>query len=122
MPLTELLTTRVGPTFGFDDPDDQARDYQAGALISLERYMPTAFGGVFGMAQASSINHGWFILGQVNFARTGLGFELSRGGSDSYHETTFAIQKKLGDSPTSLRAGYKLDSGEAFMGMSFNTF
>lgn len=122
LPVGQIATARLGPTIGFDDPDNEPRDYEIGALLSLERYAATGFGGIFGMAQASSINEAWFILGQASFARSGLAVELSRGGSDSYRETTLAVQKKLGDGPYSLRAGYKLDSDEAFIGISFNTF
>ena len=48
--------------------------------------------------------------------------ELSRGGSDSYRETTLAFQKRIADGPLSVRLGYKLTSDEVFAGFSINTF
>ena len=48
--------------------------------------------------------------------------ELSRGGSDDYTETTLAVSRRIEGSPISLRAGWRFDGEEAFLGFSVNTF
>ena len=122
LPLAEVAVLKVGPTLGFQHAQDEGDDVQGGLKLSLERYTPTSFGSTYLLADASSVHHSWFLLGQMTFASGNFGVELSRGGSDSYHETTLALQKRIADGPFSVRLGYKLTSDEVFVGFSINTF
>ena len=90
--------------------------------MALDRWNATSFGSTYFLGEASTPHHSWFLLSQITFASSGVGVELSRGGSDNYHETTIALQRKLGEGPVSLRIGYKLSSEELFAGFSINTF
>ena len=122
LPLADIAVMKVGPTIGFQHEQDEGDDTQAGLKLSLERYTPTSFGSTYLLADVSSVHQSWFLLGQLTFAPGNFGVELSRGGSDSYHETTLAFQKRIADGPLSVRAGYKLTSDEVFAGFSINTF
>lgn len=122
LPLADVAVMKVGPSIGFEHKRDEGNDVQAGLKLSLERYTPTSFGSTYLLADANSVHQSWFLLGQVTFAPYNFGIELSRGGSDSYHETTLAFQKRIADRPLSVRLGYKLTSEEVFAGFSINTF
>lgn len=123
LPLGTVAVMKVGPTIGYEyEQDDDSDDLALGLKLSLERYTPTSFGSTYFLADASSVHRSWFLLGQVTFTPGNVGLELSRGGSDTYHETTFTVQKRLSDGPVSLRVGYKLSSDEIFAGFSINTF
>jgi hypothetical protein len=122
VPLGDIATAHVGPTIGLQTPDNSETDYDIGVFAALDRYIAAGFGGVYGLAQASTIDDAWFVLGQFNFTNGGFGLEISSGGSDSYSETTIALQKQLSGTPVSLRSGYKLDTEQYFIGFSFNTF
>lgn len=113
---------KIGPTFGWQWSDGEDRSSDGGARLVIDRYTPASFGSTYFLADLASLNQSWFVLGQFNLDRPGLGLELSRGGSDSYHETTFALRKDIGNTPWALRAGYKFDSEAAFLGFSLNTF
>lgn len=121
-PVEGVATFKLGPTVGFKRDDDGTRDTKAGARLAVDRWTATSFGSAYALAEASTVHRSWFLLGQVTFAPANIGIELSRGGSDDYHETTLAVQKRLGDGPVSLRLGYKLSSEELFAGFSINTF
>lgn len=121
-PLEDVAVVRLGPAIGFKHDDDGDRDLEAGARMAVERWTGTAFGSTYVLAEASTVHRAWFLLGQVTFTPANIGIELSRGGSDDYHETTLAVQRRLGDGPVSLRLGYKLSSEELFAGLSINTF
>lgn len=118
----EPVNVKVGPTVGFKREDDDDTAIKAGGRISIERFTPAIFGSTYVLADVSSVYRSWFLLGQVTFDPANIGIELSRGGSDDYHETTLAVQKRLNNSPISLRLGYKLSSEEIFAGFSINTF
>lgn len=122
LPLADVAVMKVGPTIGFQHEQDKGDDVQAGLKLSLERYRPTSFGSTYLLADLSSVHQSWFLLGQMTFAPGNFGVELSRGGSDSYRETTLAFQKRIADGPLSVRLGYKLTSDEVFAGFSINTF
>ena len=122
LPLADVAVMKVGPTIGFQHEQDEGNDVQVGLKLSLERYTPTSFGSTYLLADASSVLESWFLLGQLTFAPGNFGVELSRGGSDTYHETTLAFQKRIADGPLSVRLGYKLSSDEVFAGFSINTF
>lgn len=119
--LESFGTLKVGPTLGFKQEDGAADQTELGVRLALERFAPTSFGSVFGLVDVGSIDRSWFLLGQVNL-HEGLGFEISRGGSDTYTETTFAIQHQPEDGPLRLRLGYRFENREIFVGLSFNTF
>jgi hypothetical protein len=122
LPLADVAVMKLGPTVGFENEHDEGNDLQAGLKLSLERYRPTSFGSTYLLADLSSVHQSWFLLGQMTFAPGNVGVELSRGGSNSYRETTLAFQKRIADGPFSVRLGYKLTSDEIFAGFSINTF
>ena len=124
LPLGDVAVMKFGPTIGKTWEDDPAKDDElhAGGKISLERYGATEFGGIYGLAEIGSINNAWFLLAQIDHHALNAGIGLSRAGSDNYTETTLALRKGFRDSPFSLRAGYKFDSDEAFIGFAINTF
>lgn len=111
-------TLRLGPSIGWSDD----KGTQTGGKVALENYTATGFGGIYALGFYNTVDDAWFLLGQVSHASSGFGLELSRGGSDNYHESTVALQKRLGGGDLSLRGGYKFDSEEAFVGFSINTF
>jgi hypothetical protein len=120
--LPGSITVRAGPTIGFTDEDDEDQDTEVGARAAIDRWSATSFGATYFLAEASTPQHSWFLLSQVTFAPMNVGIELSRGGSEDYHETTLAVQRRIGDGPVSLRLGYKLTSEEIFAGFSINTY
>ncbi|WP_410219369.1 hypothetical protein [Paracoccus sp. (in: a-proteobacteria)] len=122
IPLAEVAVLKAGPTLGLQHEQDKGNDLQAGLKLSVERYMATGFGSTYALIDVSTVHHSWFLLGQMTLAPANIGVELSRGGSDSYHETTLALQKRVADGPFSIRVGYKLTSEELFAGFSINTF
>ena len=121
-PLGDVAVLKFGPSIGVVRENATWQNPELGGKVSMERYAGTSFGSVFGLVEASSIDSAWFVLAQLTLQQPGLSFELSRGGSDSYRETTIAVQKKLSDWPMSLRFGYKLSSEEVFIGFNVNTF
>ncbi|MFN3525155.1 MAG: hypothetical protein ACK4YU_03620 [Paracoccus sp. (in: a-proteobacteria)] len=123
LPPVRGAVVKLGPTVGLRRTDDDSgTDVTPGVKATVERYTPTSFGATYLLADVSSVHRSWFVLGQVSFAPANIGLELSRGGSDDYRETTLAMQKRLSDTPFSLRLGYKLSSDELFAGFSVNTF
>lgn len=121
-PLGEVAVLKLGPSVGMLRENGAWGDPEPGVKLSLDRYAETPFGSIYGLAELNSIDEAWFVLAQLNLQQPGLSFELSDGGSDSYRETTIAVQKKLSDGPASLRFGYKLRSEEVFIGFNINTF
>lgn len=121
-PMGNVAILKFGPSIGVLRENGAWESPELGAKLSLERYVGTSFGSVYGLAEANSIDNAWFLLAQLTLQDPGLSFELSRGGSDSYRETTVAFQKRLSEGPTSLRFGYKLSSDEFFIGFNINTF
>ncbi|MDS9470016.1 hypothetical protein RGQ15_20915 [Paracoccus sp. MBLB3053] len=120
--LGNVGVLKFGPTMGKTWQDEGDDDVRTGGKVSIERYTPLEFGSVYGLVDLNSVNNSWFVLGQLNSNALNAGIDLSRGGSDNYTETTLAFRKGFRDSPFSLRAGYKFDSDEAFLGFSINTF
>tara|TARA_R110002049_G_scaffold101576_1_gene246571 strand:+ start:3979 stop:4536 length:558 start_codon:yes stop_codon:yes gene_type:complete len=118
----KFVTLRLGPAFGYVNEDGKDGSFEAGIKLVAERYIATDFGGVFLLADLNSIDRSWFVLGQLGLSKPGLSFELSHGESETYSETSLAVVKRYGDGPTSLRAGYRFDAKEMFIGLSINTF
>lgn len=119
--LGQIGTLKVGPAFGIRKDDGSPTETDIGARLSLERYIATGFGGIFGLAEVSTIDDAWFVLGQVSW-NSGFGIELSSGASDTYSETTIALSQRLGDGPLRLRLGYRTEDREVFFGISYSTF
>lgn len=122
LPLNTPVSLKVGPTVGYQDDDGEGDDFEAGLRLVADRYFPTGFGSAYFLGEASTVYNSWFLLTQVTYAPADLGIELSRGASETYSETTVAVQKRLAGSSVSLRVGYKLSSEELFAGFSINTF
>lgn len=118
----QFVTLRFGPALGYVKEDGADGSFEAGVKLVAERYIPTDFGSVFLLADLNSIENSWFVLAQLGLSRPGVSFELSHGKSETYSETSLAIAKRFGDGPTSLRAGYRFDAKEVFVGLSVNTF
>ncbi|OOY06038.1 hypothetical protein [Thioclava sp. F28-4] len=116
--LGGIGTLKVGPSIGRTLDDD---NWRLGARVGLERYTPTSFGHVFMLAQYNTIDQDWFALFQAG-NRSGLGLELSAGGSDTYSERTIAVTQKIDGGPVSIRAGWRALAKEAFVGLSINTY
>lgn len=116
------VNLKLGPSFGVVDEDGEDAETQAGLRMVADRYVPMEFGGLYFQAEVNSIDRAWFLLGQVTLAEPQLVLELSRGGSESYSETTLAVSRRLGDGPVSLRAGYRFEDESVFAGISINTF
>ncbi len=118
----KVATLKVGPSLGLVISDDSDDSTQIGLKFVAERYIPTAIGSVFLLADLDTNDSSWFVLSQLTYDGIGMAIELSHGESDSYSETTIALAKRLSDSPVSMRIGYKFISEEVFVGMSINTF
>lgn len=118
----DIATLRLGPALGYVEEDGAGDSLELGVKLVAEKYIPTDFGSVFLLADLNTIETSWFVLGQLGLAKPGLALELSHGQSDTYSETSLAIAKRLGDGPTNLRAGYRFDAKEVFLGLSINTF
>ena len=113
---------KIGPSIGVLRENGTLQKPELGAKLSLDWYAATSFGSVYGLTELNSIDNAWFFLAQLTLQQPGVSFELSRGGSDSYRDTTIVVQKKLSDRQMSLRLGYKLSSKEIFIGFNINTF
>ncbi|WP_306133266.1 hypothetical protein [Roseivivax marinus] len=122
-PLGDIATLKLGPALAVTrDDDDGYEGLRGGGKIILDRYTPTSFGAVYLLGEAGTIDNSWFALVQTSFGNSGVSAELSRGGSDTYDEATFAVNKRVGDGDVSLRAGWRFIAEEAFVGLSINTF
>ena len=113
----DVATVKVGPSLGITDDDD----VDLGLKIIVERYAPTEFGFVFLSGQYNTIQNDWFALAQFGNGK-GVSIDLTAGGSDTYSEQSAALNYRLGTGPTSLRAGYRFDAQEVFVGFSVNTY
>lgn len=123
LPLdTSVATIKVGPALGLTRDESSDESPELGLKVVAERYIPTDFGSVFLLADLNSIDSSWFVLAQFGLAAPDLAVELSHGESDTYSETSVALSRRLQDGPVSLRLGYRLESKEAFAGISINTF
>ena len=115
-------TLRLGPSLARIDEDGVGSSIEPGVRATLDRYIATDFGGLYGLVELNSVDTSWFILGQAIHQRSGFGLEVSRGGSESYNDGTIAISKRIDDGPISLRGGWRFISDEVFIGFSVNTF
>lgn len=113
-----LGTVKLGPSFATSDARD---DVAVGGKIVVERYQPTSFGFMFLSAQYNTIDDDWFTLAQFGNG-SGLSVDLTAGGSDTYSERAIALNRKIGDGPASIRAGYRFEAESVFFGFSVNTY
>ena len=121
--LPEGASLSAGAALGFTfDEDGELSEEQLGATANLQRYIGTDWGFVFLQANASTISRGFFTQAQVGFNDPDISFALSRGGSTEYQELSLSVSKPLGESPVSLRGGYRFFAHEWFVGFSVNTF
>ncbi|WP_234990189.1 hypothetical protein [Roseivivax lentus] len=122
-PIRDFATLKAGPAISISrDDGDGFDDPQAGIKLVLDRYTPTSFGAVYLLGEFNSIENAWFGLVQTSLGASGFSFEVSRGFSDTYDETTLALNQRIGGGPGSLRLGYRFVAEEAFFGFSVNTF
>jgi hypothetical protein len=121
LPEGASLSAGAALGFTFDDQGDLS-DNELGATANLQRYIDTDWGFAFLQGNVSTISRAFFLQAQVGFDDPDISFGLSRGGSTEYQELTLAVSKPLGDTPFSLRSGYRFFAHEWFIGFSVNTF
>ncbi|WP_353472719.1 hypothetical protein PVT71_01440 [Salipiger sp. H15] len=112
---------KLGPALGGVFSDGEEDDYELGLRVALDRWTATDWGSFYWLAEVNSIDSSWFLLASTGWGDSGFSTELSTGGSDNYHDTTLAVSQRI-RGPVSLRAGYRFDSEEFFVGVSVNTF
>jgi hypothetical protein len=121
--LPEGASLSAGVALGFNfDEDGDLTETELGATANLQRYIGTDWGFVFLQANVSTISRAFFTQAQIGFDDPDISVGLSRGGSTEYQELTLAVSKPLGDSPVSLRGGYRFFAHDWFVGISVNTF
>ncbi|MFN3538267.1 MAG: hypothetical protein ACK4Y4_12545 [Brevundimonas sp.] len=110
---------RAGPSLRVDN----AGQTDIGLRAGLEHFSVSGRRTYFLLAEVNSIQSEYQALAQIGDQPTGLAAEMSfQGNSSGYRERTLAVSYRLGDSPARLRAGYRFNSGQAFIGLSINTF
>jgi hypothetical protein len=116
----EGLTLSAGPALGLSG--DDLSEVELGLTGSAQRFVVTDWGSYFLQASVGTINRNFFLQAQATFDGPDLTVALSRGGSTEYDETSISISKQLNNGPVSVRAGYRLQAEEVFVGFSVNTF
>ena len=122
LPLDWSGSVRLGPSVDYIAEDGAEDRLRAGLRLTVDRYVPTSFGSIYGLAEFTSADKGWFLLGQATHADLGLTAELSYGGSETYEDGTIALSRRITGTPVSLRAGWRFVSDSFFLGVSVNTF
>ena len=121
--LPEGASLSAGAALGFSfDEEGDLSETEVGATANLQRYIGTDWGFVFLQGNVSTISRAFFLQAQIGFNDPDISVGLSRGGSTEYQELTLAVSKPLGDTPVSLRGGYRFFAEEWFIGFSVNTF
>ncbi|EYD76381.1 hypothetical protein Rumeso_02045 [Rubellimicrobium mesophilum DSM 19309] len=116
----EGLSMSAGPALGFGGGD--LSEVELGLNVGIQRYIAFDWGAVFLQASAGTNRKNYFTQAQLTLADPGLTFAISRGASLDYEETSLSVSKQLGDGPVSIRAGYRFNADEVFVGFSVNTF
>ena len=116
----EGLSLSAGAALGFGGGD--LSEVEAGVTASAQRYIGFDWGAVFLQASAGTNRQNYFTQAQLTLADPGVTFAISRGASLDYEETSLSVSKQLGDGPVSLRAGWRFNAEEIFVGFSVNTF
>lgn len=110
---------QVGPALR----TDADHDTDGGLRLTLDHWQQTDWGHVYLLGDYVSVRNSHFAMVQLGHAATGLGLELATMGDDAdYQEETAALTYRFGQSPVSLRLGYKMEAEEVFLGLSVNTF
>ncbi|MFN4099506.1 MAG: hypothetical protein ACK4GT_06990 [Pararhodobacter sp.] len=110
---------RIGPSLRVDN----AGETDIGIRAGLEHFSMAGRRTFFLLAEANSIQGEYQALAQIGDQPTGLAAEVSfQGNRTGFRERTLAVSYRLGDGPARLRAGYRFNSGQAFIGFSINTF
>lgn len=122
-PMPETApTVRLGPSLARVENDAERDETELGLKLTVDRWMPTEYGSLYLLAEANTVEDSAFALVQFGLSGPALVLEISHGRSDSYSETTFAVAKGVAGTPAALRAGYRFDAEELFLGVSINTF
>ncbi len=116
----EGMSISAGPALGFGGGD--LSEVELGLNVGIQRYIAFDWGAVFLQASAGTNRQNYFTQAQLTLSDPGLTFAISRGASLDYEETSLSVSKQLGEGPVSLRAGYRLNAEEFFVGFSVNTF
>ena len=116
----EGLSMSAGPALGFGGGD--LSEVELGLNVGIQRYIAFDWGAVFLQASAGTNRQNYFTQAQLTLSDPGITFAVSRGASLDYEETSLSVSKQLGDGPVSLRAGYRFNAEEFFVGFSVNTF
>lgn len=116
------LSAGAGLGFSYDDEEDGFSDPKVGLSTGVQRYRSTEFGNIFWQVSLSTIAQARFTQLQIGFDEPGLSLAISYGASTEYEETSISISKRLGESPVSLRAGWRVNAEEVFVGFTVNTY
>ncbi|MEC7762572.1 MAG: hypothetical protein VX874_11755 [Pseudomonadota bacterium] len=113
------VTFRFGPAVQYE----RLSTLKFGIRAIAEHYRPTSFGHVFLLGEVTSIDLGYFGLATVGFDKPDVDFEfVVQGDNAGYSDQSIAATFGLGTPGARLRAGYRFQSREAFLGMSLNSF
>lgn len=118
--VSEIL--RIGPAIRIAYEGGSFASTDVGVKVIYEDYVPTDFGALFFLADASSVGNSILLLGQVTITDQNLTFEVSYGQSDDYSDASVVLSRKLDGTPFSGRIGYRVQAGSVFIGLSFNSF
>ena len=116
------LSAGAGLGFSYDDEEGGFSDPKVGLSTGIQRYRSTEFGSIFWQVSFSTISQARFTQLQIGFDEPGLSLAISYGASTEYEETSISVGKRLGESPVSLRAGWRVNAEELFVGFTVNTF
>jgi hypothetical protein len=116
------LSAGAGLGFSYDDDENGFSDPKVGLSAGVQRYRPTEFGSIFWQVSLSTIAQARFTQLQVGFDEPGLSLAISYGASTEYEETSISVSKRVGESPVSLRVGWRVNAKEVFVGFTVNTF
>ena len=119
LPVAGNTWLRIGPSIRLD----AAATTDWGLRAGLERYTTSGANSLFLLADFNTIQREYLALAQWGHMPTGLAFEVVMQGNDAgYRERSLTASLRIGNGPLRLRAGYRFDSGQPFIGVSINTF
>ena len=116
------LSAGGGLGFSYDDEEGGFSDPRVGLSAGVQRYRSTDFGSIFWQVSLSTIAQARFTQLQIGFDEPGLSLAVSYGASEEYEESSISLSKRLGESPVSLRAGWRVNAEDWFIGFTVNTF
>lgn len=113
------VTFRFGPAVQYE----RLSTLKVGLRAVAEHYRPTSFGHVFLLGEVTSIDLGYFGLATVGFTKPDIDFDfVVQGDNAGYSDQSIAATFGIGATGARLRAGYRFQSKEAFLGFSVNSF